>query len=69
MDTIVINPRNKKQAVAIKKILRALDIPFEKPESPYNPEFVEKIRQSEQEIKEGKVTRVTRENQKAFLGL
>jgi hypothetical protein len=54
METIVINPRDKKQAVAIKKILRALDIPFEKPEIPYDPAFVEKIRQSDQEIKEGK---------------
>jgi hypothetical protein len=34
--------------------LRALDIPFEKPESPYDPAFVEKIRQSDQGIKEGK---------------
>ncbi len=38
-------------------------------ESPYNPEFVKKIREAEKEIREGKVTRVTKENQKAFLGL
>ncbi len=69
MDTILITPKDKSQAAVVKKMLRALGVPFEKAESSYDPEFVEKIRQSEQEIKEGKVTRVSKENQKAFLGL
>ncbi|HUH52246.1 MAG TPA: DUF2683 family protein [Flavobacterium sp.] len=69
MNAITIHPKNKKQEVAIKQILKALEIPFKKTESPYNPEFVEKIKESEQQIKEGKVTRLTKENQKAFLGL
>ncbi|MGC4129199.1 MAG: hypothetical protein QM564_06470 [Bergeyella sp.] len=38
-------------------------------EKPYNPEFVEKIEKSMQEVREGKVTRVKRENLKEFLGL
>ena len=37
-------------------------------ESTYNPEFVAKINESRQQIKEGKVTRVKKENLSQFLG-
>lgn len=67
METIIIHPKNKEQVDAIKKILKAFDVPFEP--SPYNPEFVAKIKESEKQIKEGKSIRVTKENQKEFLGL
>jgi len=71
MDSIIIiTPKDKKQEGTVKKILKALDVPFRKADSSYNPEFVEKIMQSEQEIKEGKVTRIGSEKDLAeFLGV
>ena len=38
-------------------------------ESTYNPEFVAKIHESRQQMKEGKVTRVKKENLSQFLGV
>ncbi len=66
MESIIIRPKNKKQTTAIKNFLKAFDIPFE--QSPYDPEFVAKIKKSEQQIREGKSTTVkTKEELKAFL--
>lgn len=38
-------------------------------EDNYNPDFVEKILESREQVKNGKVTRVKKENLKEFLGL
>lgn len=38
-------------------------------ESPYNPEFVDKIIKSEKEFKEGNYARVEKKDLKNFLGL
>ena len=38
-------------------------------ESAYKPEFVAKISESRQQMKEGKVTRVKKENLSQFLGV
>lgn len=38
---------------------KALNVDVE--ESPYNPAFVARIRKSEQQVKDGKVTRITRD--------
>jgi hypothetical protein len=48
MEALTIHPQNKEQLEAIKSILKALKIPFNKKESPYDPEFVKKIKQAEQ---------------------
>ncbi len=69
MESIIIRPKNKKQVTAIKNFLKAFDIPFVPEKDTYNPEFVAKIKESEQQIREGKSTRVTKEDQKEFLGL
>lgn|GEM_PF-1703833 len=48
METIKIHPKNKEQLIAIKAMLKAFKIPFERAEKEsYNPEFVEKIKESE----------------------
>ena len=47
MEALTINPKNKEQLKAIKSVLKALKIPFEKKESPYNPEFVKMIQDTE----------------------
>jgi hypothetical protein len=38
-------------------------------ESPYNAEFVAEIKKSEQEIQEGKVTRIKKKDLNSYLGL
>jgi hypothetical protein len=58
------------QIEAVKAFMKALKIKFEiSKEKPYNPEFVEKIEKSKQEFKEGKSTRVKKEDLQSFLGL
>ena len=50
--------------------MQALKIKFEVSKNDtYNPEFVEKILESKEQAKNGKVIRVKRENLKEFLGL
>ena len=46
MTTLTVRPKNKKEAVILKKVLKALDVDFEtsnNDESLYNTEFVNKI--------------------------
>jgi len=70
MEALIVEPKNKKELQAIKAVLKALDISFRtEEESLYDPEFVAKIKKSEQQVKEGKVTRVEKEELKSFLGL
>ncbi len=54
MESITIHPENKAQLTAVKAVLKALKISFEKTETTYNPEFVKKIKESETDFKNGK---------------
>ena len=60
-----------KKANLVKQLLEELGakVVVAKEESPYNPEFVEKVLESKQQVKNGKVTRVKKEDLKEFLGL
>ena len=50
------------QIEAVKAFMKALKIKFEiTKDQPYNPEFVNKILEAEQEIKQGKGLKVTSE--------
>ncbi|HRN54974.1 MAG TPA: hypothetical protein PLL71_00905 [Agriterribacter sp.] len=51
------------QIEAIKAFMKALKIKFEltKDKSPYNPEFVKKIKQGDEDLKSGKGRTVTLE--------
>jgi hypothetical protein len=70
MEALIVEPKNKKELQAIKAVLKALDVSFRTgAESPYNPELVAKIKKSEQQVKDGKVIRVKKEELKSFLGL
>lgn len=69
METITVHPKNKEQFTVIEAFLKALKVPFEKDdikESPYNPEFVEKILQGDKDMKEGKGKKVTIEELNAL---
>jgi hypothetical protein len=69
MEAIKAYPQDNLQIKALKAFMKALKIKFEVTESPYNPEFVEKIKKSQQEFEEGNFTRVKKEDLKQFLGL
>lgn len=62
METLIVHPENKAQLNAVKQVLKAMKIPFEKEDKPYNPEFVAKIKKSEQNFKEGKFTKIAVED-------
>ncbi|MES2448706.1 MAG: DUF2683 family protein [Bacteroidota bacterium] len=62
METLIVHPENKAQLNAIKQVLKAMKISFEKKEKSYNPEFVEKILQGDQDFKEGKFKKIDLEN-------
>ncbi len=68
--TIIIYTENKEQENALKAFVKALKMKFEVArKKPYDPEFVEKIKRSEQEFKDGNYTRVEKKDLKNFLGL
>lgn len=62
METLIVHPENKAQLNAIKQVLKAMKISFEKKERPYNPEFVEKIRESEEDFKAGRFKKIKTED-------
>jgi hypothetical protein len=67
---ITVHPKDESQIEAVKAFMNALKIKFEiSTEKPYNSEFGEKIEKSKQEFKEGKSTRVKKEDLQSFLGL
>ena len=70
MDIVIAHPKTAEQINALQAFMQALKINFElsKKEN-YNPEFVERVLESRQQAKDGKVTRVKKENLKEFLGL
>ncbi|MES2109225.1 MAG: DUF2683 family protein [Bacteroidota bacterium] len=54
MGTLIAHPENKEKMAALKAFMKALKIRFEEGESPYKPEFVEKIKRSQADFKAGK---------------
>lgn len=66
----IAHPKTDEQVNALKAFMQALKIKFEiSREEDYNPEFVDKIMESRKQAKEGKTTRVKKEELKEFLGL
>ncbi len=69
-NTIIIHTETKEQENALKAFAKALKIKFEVAKgSPYNPDFVAKIKKSEQEFEEGSFTRIEKKDLKSFLGI
>lgn len=68
LDIFIAHPKTIEEVNALKSILKALKIKFEITiESPYNSEFVEKIKASKQQIIEGKYTEVKRKDLNSFI--
>lgn len=60
MESIIIHTKNKKQIKVFESLAEAFGIGFEKHDSssPYNENFVKRIRKSEKDFAEGKFTSV-----------
>lgn len=58
METLIVQPKTKEQLTALKAFIKALKIDFKSEKSPYNPDFVEKILQGREDIKNGKGIRI-----------
>ncbi|MDB5122653.1 MAG: hypothetical protein JWP94_782 [Mucilaginibacter sp.] len=61
METLIVQPKNKEQLTALKAIMRALKVEFKtekSAEQSYNTEFVAKMKQSEDDIKAGRTTKI-----------
>lgn len=60
MDNLLILPKNEAEQTAVKAFCQALNVAYE--EEPqvenYNPEFLAKIKQSEEDFKAGRVYKI-----------
>jgi hypothetical protein len=59
---LIAHPENKEKLAALKAFMKALKIRFEEGESPYDPEFVEKINRSKNDFKTGKFKTIKTDN-------
>ena len=58
METLIVQPKTKKQLLAVEAVLQALNVTFKKEKS-YSPEFISEIAKGEDDVKNGRLTRVT----------
>jgi hypothetical protein len=56
METVIMHPKNSEQLSALKAFAKALKVEFETSKSPYNPDFVAKIKESKKQVDEGNFT-------------
>ncbi len=69
-DIFIAHPQTNEQVSALKAFMQALKIKFEiSKEESYSADFVAKVEESLRQAKEGKVTRVKKENLRNFLGV
>ena len=54
METVIFRSKSHKKLEALKAVAKALEIPFETEEEPYDPKFVAKIHKSKEDLKQGK---------------
>ena len=59
MEALILYPKSKEQILAFKAMAKALEVDFKLEKSPYDPDFVAKIKQSQQDLKDGKGTEFT----------
>lgn len=53
METLIFHSDSKAKSDALKAVAKALEIPFETEEQPYDSEFVAKIKESRQQFENG----------------
>jgi hypothetical protein len=54
METLIVQPKTQEQLIALKAFIKAMKIDFKSEKSPYDPEFVKKVLQGREDIKNGK---------------
>ncbi|MDB5125337.1 MAG: hypothetical protein JWP94_3466 [Mucilaginibacter sp.] len=62
METLIAHPANKEQLNALKAFMKALKVDFKVEKSPYNPEFVKKILDGREAVKNGKGVKIATED-------
>jgi hypothetical protein len=62
METLIVKPKTKEQLTALKAFIKAMKIDFKSEKSPYDPDFVQKILQGREDIKNGKGIRIATED-------
>lgn len=62
MGILIAHPDNKEKLAALKAFMKALKIPFEEEKASYNPEFLEKIKRSEEDFNAGKYKAIKTED-------
>ncbi|WP_184543111.1 DUF2683 family protein [Mucilaginibacter sp. FT3.2] len=62
METLIVQPKTKEQLTALKAFIKAMKIDFKSAKVPYDPEFVEKILQGREDIKNGKGVKIAIED-------
>ncbi len=62
METLILRPKTKEQAKAIKAVAKVLKVELETEESPYDPGFVKDILQAREEFKNGKTVKIALED-------
>ncbi|WP_419802950.1 DUF2683 family protein [Mucilaginibacter sp.] len=62
METLILRPKTKEQAKAIKAVAKVLKVEVKTEESPYDPAFVKKILQGREEHKNGKTIKIELED-------
>jgi hypothetical protein len=62
METLIVQPKTKEQLTALKAFIRAMKIDFTSAKGPYDPEFVEKVLQGREDIKNGKGVKIAIED-------
>lgn len=66
----IAHPKTEEEQNALKAFLEALKIKFEvSKDGQYNPEFVKRILESKEQVKQGKTTKVEPEELDEFLGI
>jgi hypothetical protein len=53
METVIMHPKSKEQLSALKAVAKALKVDFETEKSPYNPDFVARIKESIKQVEQG----------------
>lgn len=57
METLIVQPKTKKQLLAVEAVLQALNVSFKKEKS-YSPTIIDEIAKGEEDIKNGRLTRI-----------
>jgi hypothetical protein len=62
METLIVQPKNKEHLTALKAFIKAMKIDFKSEKSLYDPEFVKKILEGREDIKNGKGIKIATED-------